>query len=92
MAQSPSQSSAKTASEAPSFEAAMAELETIVAAMEGGALPLADALAAYKRGAELLQYCQAALRDAQQQVQVLERGVLKAFAPDAAAPGAGNEA
>jgi exodeoxyribonuclease VII small subunit len=63
------------------FEAALAELETIVATMENGQLPLADALAAYKRGAELLQYCQAALKDAQQQVQVLERGVLKAFAP-----------
>ena len=63
------------------FETALAELETIVATMEGGQLPLADALAAYQRGAELLQYCQAALKDAEQQVQVLERGVLKAFAP-----------
>ena len=66
------------------FEAALAELETIVATMEGGQLPLADALAAYKRGAELLQYCQTALKDAQQQVQVLEKGVLKAFAPEGA--------
>jgi exodeoxyribonuclease VII small subunit len=49
--------------------------------MEGGQLPLADALAAYQRGAELLQYCQSVLKDAEQQVQVLERGVLKAFAP-----------
>ena len=70
------------------FEAALAELEGIVTTMEDGQLPLADALAAYKRGAELLQFCQAKLKDAQQQVQVLERGVLKAFAPaesDAAA-------
>jgi exodeoxyribonuclease VII small subunit len=65
------------------FEAALSELEAIVADMEGGRQPLAEALAAYKRGAELLQYCQAALKDAQQQVQVLERGVLKAFTPDA---------
>lgn len=75
------------------FEAALAELETIVATMEGGQLPLADALAAYQRGAELLQYCQAALKDAEQQVQVLERGVLKAFQPnesDSAAPGNGG--
>jgi exodeoxyribonuclease VII small subunit len=63
------------------FEAALAELERIVATMEGGQLPLAEALASYQRGAELLQYCQAALKDAEQQVQVLERGVLKAFAP-----------
>ncbi|HEY7945907.1 MAG: exodeoxyribonuclease VII small subunit [Burkholderiales bacterium] len=83
--------SPETAAEPPSFEAAMAELEAIVATMEGGQLPLADSLAAYKRGAELLQYCQAALKDAQQQVQVLERGVLQAFAPDASAPGAEDE-
>ena len=64
------------------FETALAELESIVATMEGGQLPLAESLEAYKRGAELLQYCQAALKDAQQQVQVLEKGVLKAFTTD----------
>jgi exodeoxyribonuclease VII small subunit len=42
-----------------SFESALAELESIVATMEGGQLPLAESLAAYKRGAELLQFCQA---------------------------------
>jgi len=73
---------AKSSDSTPqTFEAALAELEAIVATMEDGQLPLAEALAAYKRGAELLQYCQAALKDAQQQVQVLERGVLTAFAP-----------
>ena len=62
-----------------SFEAALAELETIVSTMEGGQLPLAESLAAYKRGAELLQFCQAALKDAEQQVQIFDKGVLKAF-------------
>jgi len=62
-----------------SFEAALAELEAIVAAMEGGQLPLKESLVAYKRGAELLQYCQSTLKDAEQQVQVYERGLLKAF-------------
>ena len=71
----------KTADPPASFEAALAELEAIVATMEGGKLPLTESLAAYKRGAELLQYCQATLKDAQQQVQVLEKGVLKAFEP-----------
>lgn len=66
----------------PNFEAALAELEEIVSTMEGGKLALQESLAAYKRGAELLQYCQATLKDAQQQVQVLEKGVLKAFLPD----------
>jgi exodeoxyribonuclease VII small subunit len=74
-----------------SFEAALAELETIVGTMEGGQLPLADSLAAYKRGAELLQYCQTVLKDAQQQVQVLEKGVLKAFTPDSAETDAEDE-
>jgi exodeoxyribonuclease VII small subunit len=61
------------------FEAAISELERIVAEMESGQLPLAESLAAYKRGAELLQYCQVTLSDAQQQVQILENGVLKPF-------------
>ena len=75
---------AKTTDAPASFEAALAELEDIVAKMEGGQLPLKESLAAYKRGAELLQYCQATLKDAQLQVEVLEKGVLRAFeAPDA---------
>jgi exodeoxyribonuclease VII small subunit len=63
------------------FETALAELERIVASMEGQQLPLAESLAAYKRGAELVAYCQLALKDAQQQVEILERGVRKTFSP-----------
>lgn len=63
----------------PDFETAMAELERIVADMEGGKLPLEGALAAYKRGAELLSHCRSRLEDAQQQVSVLENGILKDF-------------
>jgi exodeoxyribonuclease VII small subunit len=74
-----------------SFEAALAELEEIVATMEGGKLPLKESLAAYKRGAELLQYCQSTLKDAQQQVLVLEKGVLKSFAAAEADTAGGNE-
>jgi len=70
---------AKTTAVPESFEAALAELEGIVATMEGGQLALKESLAAYRRGAELLQFCQAALKDAEQQVQVFEKGVLKAF-------------
>jgi exodeoxyribonuclease VII small subunit len=72
----------ETAESPPSFEAALAELEAIVGRMESGELPLRESLAAYKRGAALLAFCQAALKDAQQQVQVLEKGVLQPFAPD----------
>ena len=66
----------------PSFEAALAEIEDIVARMEAGQLPLEQSLTAYKRGAELLQYCQARLQEAQQQVKVLEAGTLKNFNGD----------
>ena len=65
---------------APTFESALAELEEIVSEMEAGQLPLEKSLAAYKRGAELLKFCQTALQDAQQQVKILEDGVLKNFA------------
>lgn len=69
------------------FESALAELEAIVAAMEGSQMALADSLAAYKRGAELVAYCQAALKDAQQQIEILEKGVLKPFVPGGADDG-----
>ncbi|HVO88039.1 MAG TPA: exodeoxyribonuclease VII small subunit [Casimicrobiaceae bacterium] len=69
----------RSADQPASFESALAELETLVGTLEGGQLPLQDALAAYKRGAELLAYCQAALKDAQLQVDMLEKGVLKTF-------------
>ena len=62
-----------------SFESALTELEKIVSSMEAGQMPLEQSLAAYKRGAELLKFCQAALQDAQQQVKVLEDNVLKSF-------------
>jgi exodeoxyribonuclease VII small subunit len=62
-----------------SFEAALAELETLVADLEAGQLPLADALSAYRRGAELLQYAQGQLQNAQEQVKILEGDLLKNF-------------
>ena len=65
----------------PTFESALAELEEIVSDMEAGQLSLEKSLAAYTRGAELLKFCQTALQDAQQQVKILEDGVLKNFGP-----------
>jgi len=70
---------AADAAVAGSFEQALAELEAIVARMETGELSLEQSLAAYKRGAALLHYCQSALKDAQQQVKILESGVLQEF-------------
>ena len=64
---------------APSFEQAMQELESLVAGMESGDLSLEQSLAAYQRGAYLLRVCQGALQDAQQQVKILEDGLLRDF-------------
>lgn len=69
---------AKTASPG-SFENALTELEQVVADMEAGQMPLEQSLTAYQRGMELLKYCQATLRDAQQQVKILEMGSLNDF-------------
>ena len=61
------------------FESALHELEQVVAEMESGKLSLEASLAAYKRGMELSAYCQKTLEAAEQQVKVLENGVLKDF-------------
>jgi exodeoxyribonuclease VII small subunit len=53
------------------FETAIAELEGIVNQMESGNLPLEKSLATYRRGAELVQTCQKALADVEQQVRIL---------------------
>ena len=60
-----------------SFEAALAELESIVQGMETGKLSLEESLAAYQRGAALLRHCQGALAAAEQKIQVLEAGQLQ---------------
>jgi exodeoxyribonuclease VII small subunit len=64
-----------------SFEAALSELEKIVASMESGKFSLEQSLAAHKRGLELAQYCQNLLAQAQQQVKMLEENALKNFPP-----------
>ena len=61
----------------PTYEDALSELEGLVAAMEGGQLPLDKLLENYRRGAELLNFCRARLEAVEQQVKVLEDGQLK---------------
>jgi exodeoxyribonuclease VII small subunit len=51
-----------------SFEAALAELEGIVRALESGSSSLDDAIKAYERGAALKQHCETKLREAQAKV------------------------
>ena len=65
-----------------SFEAALGELDKIVAAMEAGELPLDESLKAYQRGVALVKTAHARLAAAEQQVKILEDGVLKPLALD----------
>jgi exodeoxyribonuclease VII small subunit len=65
--------------EPASYEQALAELETLVSAMEGAQLPLDDLLKSYRRGAQLLEFCRSRLQAVEQQVKVLERGQLEPF-------------
>jgi len=65
------------------FESALADLEAIVSQMENNQLPLEQSLDAYKRGAELLRFCQQTLQDAEQKVRLLnEQNTLQNFADD----------
>jgi len=59
------------------YEAAMAELEQLVARMEAGALPLEQLLVAYQRGATLLGFCRERLQAVEEQVKQLDGGQLK---------------
>jgi exodeoxyribonuclease VII small subunit len=54
---------------AMSFEDALAELERIVKALEGGQQKLEDAIGAYERGAALRAHCEAKLAEADARVQ-----------------------
>ncbi len=60
-----------------SYEEALGELDRLVAAMEGGQLPLDQLLQSYQRGAELLNFCRSRLEAVEQQVKVFEEGQLK---------------
>ncbi|MEZ5649614.1 MAG: exodeoxyribonuclease VII small subunit [Burkholderiaceae bacterium] len=64
---------------AMSFEQAIDSLETIVARMESGDMPLQASLEAYERGAALVAHCRGALEQARQQVKVFEEGLLRPF-------------
>ena len=64
------------------FEKALEELESLVARMEDGKLPLEESLAAYQRGAELIKFCESKLSDAQARIAILDGEALKDFTPD----------
>ncbi|HXG90068.1 MAG TPA: exodeoxyribonuclease VII small subunit [Vicinamibacterales bacterium] len=60
------------------FEAAIAELDTIVKKLEEGDLALDKSLELYERGVQLSRFCHARLEQAERRIEILnERGELK---------------
>jgi len=61
------------------FEAAIAELESVVRKLEeGGDLPLEESLKLYERGVTLSKFCHAKLEAAERKIELLnERGDLR---------------
>jgi exodeoxyribonuclease VII small subunit len=57
--------------ECPSFEAAVAELEQILRALEDGSTSLEEGLARYERGVALLKLCYGQLQAAEQRISIL---------------------
>lgn len=53
------------------FESALKELESLVARMEQGDLPLEESLACFERGIALTRTCQQSLKSAEQKIQML---------------------
>ena len=63
-----------------SYEAAMEELEQLTSQIESGQMPLEQLLTGYERGAELLKFCRDRLQAVEEQIKVLDAGVLKPWA------------
>ncbi len=61
----------KASSKTPSFEQALAELESLVETMEQGELSLEDSLKSFERGVLLTRTCQQALKEAEQKIEIL---------------------
>ena len=57
-----------------SFEAALAELETIVRALEQGTAPLDQSIEQYQRGDALKRHCEARLKEAQARIEQISLG------------------
>ena len=56
-----------------SFEEALAELEQILAEIEGGALGLEESLVKYERGNFLIHHCRGVLNTAEKQIELLSK-------------------
>ena len=54
-----------------SFEAALAELEGVVQELEGGDLPLDEAILRYQSGMQLVRACRERLKAAEQRIEMV---------------------
>jgi exodeoxyribonuclease VII small subunit len=57
-----------------SFEAALDELERVVAALERGDVPLDESIRLYERGAALRAHCQRRLEEAEARIAQITQG------------------
>ena len=74
------------------FEAAIAELESIVKKLEEGDLPLETSLEFYERGVQLSRFCHSRLEEAERRIEIVnERGELKPAPASLRLPGDGEE-
>ena len=78
----PKAAAAKKADRPASYEAALQELEQLIAQIESGQLPLEQMLSGYHRAAQLLGFCRSQLEAVQEQVKVLDEGQLSAWTQD----------
>jgi exodeoxyribonuclease VII small subunit len=65
-----------------SYEAAVKELEDLIDQLESGSMHLEQLLTGYQRGAVLLQFCRQRLEAVENQIKVLDDGVLKPWSTD----------
>ena len=76
----PKNSPADTPQDMPAtYEAALQELEQLVARLESGQMPLEQLLSGYQRGAALLAFCKDRLQAVEDQIKVLDGGQLKSW-------------
>lgn len=76
-ASAPSVARAAADATPPSYEAALQELEQLVAQLESGQMPLDQLLQGYQRGATLLAFCRDRLQAVEDQIKVLDETGLK---------------
>jgi exodeoxyribonuclease VII small subunit len=72
----------KKAAKEPRFEEALAGLERIVQDLEGGDLPLDDALKLFEEGVRLSRLCSSKLDEAEKRIEILMKGADGEWRPE----------